>query len=98
MYIDIAAEGSVLWRSGLSFVGPHDCVMLRARNHLFAQPAFCVFNIWIADPERQVESALVVFSENVEVALGGGVVASPDLVRNGIEAQTNLVSPNHGTI
>lgn len=98
MYVDVASESRVLRRRSLSFDGPHDCIVLRTCNNFLAQTAFCVFNIWIANPERQVESALVVFCEDVEVALGSGVVALPNLVRNGIEAQTNLVSPHEGAI
>lgn len=98
MYVDVASESSVLRRCSLPSDGPHDRIVLRPCNQLLAQPAFCVFNIWIANPERQVEGALVVFCEDIEVALGSSVVALPNLVRNGIEAKTNLVSSNQGAI
>ena len=80
--------------ASLYVYGPHDCVVLRARDEFIAQAAFRVLNVGITNSEREIESALVVLGEHVKLPFGRGAVALAHFVRNRIESESDFVGAN----
>src|SRR5882672_2994435 len=89
--VDVATQASVLRRASLCLQRAQDRVILCFRDQSITQTALGMCRIWVTNTKRKIKRALVIFSEDIEVAFRCAPIALPHLVAHRARAQTDAI-------
>jgi hypothetical protein len=89
-----SAQRGILQRSNFPVQSIDDPCVLRFGDQAITQTALGVFGVWVAHPEREIDSALRVLCKNIEAAFGSPAVSRANLVSDGTQSEAHPISPH----